>query len=49
MENCMIDPPALDWERFDADEDPYADFSEDEISLFATDPGFGPEPEGLAL
>jgi hypothetical protein len=37
----MLEPSADWWpEEWPEDEDPFAGFSEDEISLFATEPGY---------
>jgi hypothetical protein len=43
MENCMIEDtrPWDDWSPFDYIDDPLADYSEDDISLFSTDPEGG--------
>jgi hypothetical protein len=44
MEDCMIeDRRGDDWDPRDYTDDPFEDWSEDEISLYASD------PEGAAL
>jgi len=43
MEDCMLYDDRYDWHALDYSDDPFEDFSAEEISLYLTD------PEGEAL
>lgn len=37
MEDCMIEEPSSMWPWDEDDEDPYAEYCDDDLSLFATE------------